>query len=71
MSYPTPPPSMSPASPRGYETDIEYDEDEEVIVVPRNLLPQLYQVARSQPMGAYAYHSCQREECLLCLSRRQ
>lgn len=69
--YPTPP--HTPIVDVGMDsdseettTDIEYEEDEELVIVPRNLLPELLQVA----IQNVAIHlECGRSHCLLCLSR--
>lgn len=70
-AYPTPPPTPSTAA--SYESDYEWDDEvEDIVIVPRFLLPLLRRAIEDEEIGTpWAYHSCTRSACLLCASRRK
>lgn len=76
MSFPTPPPTpvrvpnmiVEEEPDSDYESTISYESDEELVITPRNILPELYKVINEEYEGRK--HTCHRNHCLICLAKR-
>jgi len=72
--YPTPPPTPIPMADEDLESisteELDWNDDEEIIITPRNLIVDLVQAANTYISRGWAIHQyCSRPQCLLCLAR--